>query len=195
MQLTVLSYFASFQLVKWRYTPLNHLTRTNWLMQMPISKWCMARLVVKNKHQKKNKCYDEIRLCAQNDDNCLGSIINTIENVYMIVWRDLKLVVLIKLRILPKAHATWETLSTLDLVETCWNFRLYSQDHACNNLQVENCMYLKINFVVTSVFMLVIYTRTNLLLNKVGPTCLNSRQDCIMLVPLFFSYTNLGLYL
>ena len=37
----------------------------------------MARLVVKNGHQK-DTCYKEIGLCAQNKDTVLGSVVNRI---------------------------------------------------------------------------------------------------------------------
>ena len=43
----------------------------------------MARLVVKNGHQKET-CYNELELCAQNKDNVLGSVVNTIGRAYVI---------------------------------------------------------------------------------------------------------------
>jgi hypothetical protein len=46
----------------------------------------MARLVVKNGHQK-GMCYNEIGLCAQNLDAILGSIFNTIWKDYVITKR------------------------------------------------------------------------------------------------------------
>jgi hypothetical protein len=46
----------------------------------------MARFVVKNGH-KKDTCFDEVGLCAQNIDTILDSIVNTIGRVYVINWK------------------------------------------------------------------------------------------------------------
>ena len=46
----------------------------------------MARFVVKNGH-KKDTCFDEFGLCAQNIDTILDSIVNTIGTVYVINWK------------------------------------------------------------------------------------------------------------
>ena len=58
-------------------------TLLNWT---PIFEQYMARLIVKNGHQK-DTCYNEIALCAQNLDAVLGSIFNTIWRDYVITKR------------------------------------------------------------------------------------------------------------
>ena len=47
----------------------------------------MARLVVKNGHQK-DSCHYESGLCAQSIDTILGSIVNTIGKANVIVSRE-----------------------------------------------------------------------------------------------------------
>ena len=57
---------------------------TSHFLWTPLFEWCMARIVVKNGHQK-DTCYNEIGLCAQHISTILGSLVNnTIGRMYLI---------------------------------------------------------------------------------------------------------------
>lgn len=60
--------------------------RFNW---MPKCEWYMAMFVVRNMHRKGIKCHHEIGLCLQHIlDIYLGSIVNTIERVHVIIEKE-----------------------------------------------------------------------------------------------------------
>ena len=60
--------------------------RFNW---MPKCEWYMAMFVVRNMHRKGIKCHHEIGLCLQHIlDISLGSIVNTIERVHVIIEKE-----------------------------------------------------------------------------------------------------------
>lgn len=60
--------------------------RFNW---MPKREWYMATFVVRNMHRKGIKCHHEIGLCLQHIlDISLGSIVNTIERVHVIIEKE-----------------------------------------------------------------------------------------------------------